>query len=1275
MKRLMLVVVLILLMICPAYAGEMDWLRVKGKSIIGMGASSETRINPNGGAFSIGPYDGEDGGTTSKFLLNTDSDIWNDFIFRSYNTNTNGNAIVSQRAYGTLAAPEALAAGSVIFTFGGEGYDGNAWRGSNDAVIQYMSTETFSTLQHPTKVRIVTTRPGATTRVIGWAISDLQRMSIGSDQQATSTFYVKPTENFGNAYYFNGSTYTNVGPESRTTFGTAVTILADTDDFLYMGVTTTVGFPSSIYFELSTTAVGAVIKLEYWNGTGWTELSITDGTSNLTQSGIISFTRPTDYATTTVNGIAGRYWLRLSTTNDPSTDPKAYNIIPEGGVYRAYILSNYGDTLPAFYVDNDAGVGLYNGIAINEFSSDGNMSGDSDLAVPTEKAVKTYVDNVTITADRVIHNTIGTPTYSTAEDHFNLFVSAGRVSGGEITDAGGATVNIAAGTGVIRILDNDVADVKFFNWEAAAAVAITTDTIKFIGIEYNDGSPQIVVRDNQNWDFDTDFPLGMVLNEDDSLHIVFDPWWVSDVTTNIIERFNAQGIVRDERIGGLIISDEGSLNVALTEGTLWHRLNEFEIDAVNTTGTDTIGTYYYNGSVWVLTEDVNNWDNVNYNNVATGLVGLGNNQYANLWWYVTLYGELIMVYGQTEFPNIASAEVVKAPSFIPDEIQYMGALLGRFIIKQGVATAVVVETAWAVDLTGTGAFDHGNLAGLLDDDHTQYWNDERGQDAVDTMIQDGTGISWAYDDGAGTLTPTVSIPNLSGEYFYVTTLSGNLSNEVVLSAGEGIDLAAGAISGEDATSANKGIASFSDTGNITVSSGDVSLNLAAGDTYSNFGDGDDDTLDELFIAIDTAWPSGGTPADDNGAIQYNDSGSFGGDDTKLFFDSTNGYLGIGTNTPGQMIEIHKDGGNSAIRTYSYHSFATSCGTLNLGHARGTGASASVIENGDWLGQFSFLGYDGNSFGAGARVYSVATENFVDDANYGSKLVLGTVVNGTTTLVDRMTINNDGNIGIGTTTPDYMFEVVKDNADSIICTTSYGNTAAETGLLRLRRAKGSEASPSAVTSGYSIGRYVLQGYDGSNFIAGAQIYAEANEDWSVGNNGSKLIFKVTPNGSATPELAMSIGQDKSVVVYGASNSATMTTVSYSDTAAHRGYFIAARADGTEASPGAIDSGDGMGGILFGGYATSLQYAASISTTATENWGVLQEGCRMDFQVTSNVATTAHTVLTLFGTGGVLFAGNDVHSVDYAVPAAGKYRILYVNQDGYVVVGDADLANND
>lgn len=48
---------------------------------------------------------------------------------------------------------------------------------------------------------------------------------------------------------------------------------------------------------------------------------------------------------------------------------------------------------------------------------------------------------------------------------------------------------------------------------------------------------------------------------------------------------------------------------------------------------------------------------------------------------------------------------------------------------------------------------------------------------------------------------------------------------------------------------------------------------------------------------------GGTPAGSNGAIQFNDSGSFGADSGNLFWDNTNNRLGLGTTTPGAPLGV------------------------------------------------------------------------------------------------------------------------------------------------------------------------------------------------------------------------------------------------------------------------------------------------------------------------------------------------------------------------------------
>lgn len=115
------------------------------------------------------------------------------------------------------------------------------------------------------------------------------------------------------------------------------------------------------------------------------------------------------------------------------------------------------------------------------------------------------------------------------------------------------------------------------------------------------------------------------------------------------------------------------------------------------------------------------------------------------------------------------------------------------------------DVSGIVALTSDIVTDHGGLSGLGDDDHTQYhtnaraltwlgtrstadlpegsnlyYTDERVDDRISALFIEGEGIDFAYNDGANTFT----------------------------------------VSGEDATAANKGIASFNST-NFSVSSGAV----------------------------------------------------------------------------------------------------------------------------------------------------------------------------------------------------------------------------------------------------------------------------------------------------------------------------------------------------------------------------------------------------------------------------------------------------------------------
>lgn len=178
---------------------------------------------------------------------------------------------------------------------------------------------------------------------------------------------------------------------------------------------------------------------------------------------------------------------------------------------------------------------------------------------------------------------IGTPTWTT-QCHFNsLFGSVGQATGGIITDAGSETINVASGTGFIKAEDVDTSELLSINWSASNAIAIPTNSTRFIGVMYNSGTPIVDSRILQDWDYDTEFPLGSVINLNGTLYILNNPWWTTDGITNLVEKSVGIGgyLARDKFVGGLTLGVTGTRNPTMTAGTVWGRTNEFEMTAID----------------------------------------------------------------------------------------------------------------------------------------------------------------------------------------------------------------------------------------------------------------------------------------------------------------------------------------------------------------------------------------------------------------------------------------------------------------------------------------------------------------------------------------------------------------------------------------------------------------------------------------------------------------------------------------------------------------------
>jgi hypothetical protein len=157
-----------------------------------------------------------------------------------------------------------------------------------------------------------------------------------------------------------------------------------------------------------------------------------------------------------------------------------------------YILVNGGAGNLQFYtvgkqleLDSN-GMTLASGASVNEFSTDGTLAGDSDDAVPTEKAVKTYVDTeiANIAADQIIagDSYVKVVDDGTAAGYIEVVADGVQV---QYWDAQAATLRMgkASAAGRVEVSDTEVS----MSIGATKVIAATETDVEIAGDLYVDG--------------------------------------------------------------------------------------------------------------------------------------------------------------------------------------------------------------------------------------------------------------------------------------------------------------------------------------------------------------------------------------------------------------------------------------------------------------------------------------------------------------------------------------------------------------------------------------------------------------------------------------------------------------------------------------------------------------------------------------------------------------------------------------------------------------------
>jgi trimeric autotransporter adhesin len=243
--------------------------------------------------------------------------------------------------------------------------------------------------------------------------------------------------------------------------------------------------------------------------------------------------------------------------------------------------------------------------------------------------------------------------------------------------------------------------------------------------------------------------------------------------------------------------------------------------------------------------------------------------------------------------------------------------------------------------------------------------------------------------------------------------------------------------------------------------------------------------------------------------------------TRMTLDA-GGNFGIGTSFPTALLEISNGltPASPASATIATYNAAPGGSFLTGRKARGTSAAPTAVQNGDGLLSLSGRGYGTSQFGVGggATIGMRATENYTNTA-MGGLIQFFTTPNGTTTLTPRMTIDQNGfvGIGIGNNTPNGMLDIARDGTTNLIGT-SYGGQG--TGF-KAKASRGTLAAPTATQLGDELAEFTAAGYGATGFNETAGWAAFAAENWTDTAQGTVMGLFNTPIGSNEAQFYVAI----------------------------------------------------------------------------------------------------------------------------------------------------------
>jgi len=360
----------------------------------------------------------------------------------------------------------------------------------------------------------------------------------------------------------------------------------------------------------------------------------------------------------------------------------------------------------------------------------------------------------------------GTSTYNSISDWFNTTQSAGKISGGVVSDNGDGTITITAGTGIIKKTDSATGEDVFFDWIEDATLEPKQDETNYIYYSYSTGA-MATTSAITDISFTDEIALAVVYNDGTYIHTLTGGVQIQNSIYRVHKRLEAESGFA--RVSGMVITENGTRGLDMTAGTYWRGLTELSATA----STSMNWTAWYNDGTWQSTVDQKTISNTQYNDYGTGLDDIAANQYGVHYVYRDYDGNFHIIYGIGSY-TLSEALAAGTPANLPTVVSSFSIFIAKIIVKKDATNFYGIYLPWDDMIGNSAVTDHGALGGLTDDDHTQYLLTDGTRALTGDWIAGAYGV---YSSGSSSLTDLTidGTASISGTLTATTITDGTFS--------------------------------------------------------------------------------------------------------------------------------------------------------------------------------------------------------------------------------------------------------------------------------------------------------------------------------------------------------------------------------------------------------------------------------------------------------------------------------------------------------------------